>query len=501
MQLQFDGLGTLYAQLARALKSAIEDGRFVAGKSLPSTRLLAQTLGVSRNTVVQAYEILCAEQLVETQGRSGTRVLDAVRPRPETNMSHGTRACSRYTARIRALGSVTQVRTNPKLDYDLRYGEPLLDMELTNSWRRKLAAAALSAPKGYGSPAGLPALRRSVCEYLDRRRGIQCTEDDILIVSGTQQALTLTSRVVLDEGDIAVLEEPHYELALQTLVAHGACVVGVPTDASGIVTEALPSQGARLICVTPSHQFPSGSVLSFDRRAELLDYAARQRCWIFEDDYDSEFHYDIPPPSPLRSLDVSDRVIYVGSFSKTLFPSLRLAYMVCPKSLREDLLRAKWLDDLGCSAIDQAAVAAFMKNRQFERHLRRSVIELNRRRQALMDGLRRHVGAHVSVNDPRVGTHLVVWFKRLSYAQLDLLIARAASEGLGLHPIHPYYLLGKPRQPGLVVGFASVSVRDIAAATQLLGSLIREAARAAATEQWPGLIAARAQSPLHSRAQ
>jgi len=482
MQLQLDGIGTLYTQLARALKSAIEDGRFVTGKSLPSTRILAQTLGVSRNTVVQAYEILCTEQLVETRGRSGTRILGPVTPVHKPQPRQASCASTRYAARMRALGTVTLARTNVPLDYNLQYGEPLIDLGLRNSWRRKLAAAALSAPLGYTSPAGLPSLRRSLCDYLARRRGIACEEDDILIVAGTQQALTLTARVVLEEGDAAVLEEPHYQLALHSLLAHGAKVVSVQTDTNGLITTQLPSSDVRLICVTPSHQFPSGSILSLNRRVELLDYASRHGCWIFEDDYDSEFQYGGTSLAPLRALDVSDRVIYVGSFSKTLFPSLRLGYIVCPKALRADLFRAKLLDDLGCSAIDQAAVGAFMKNKQFERYLRKSVLELNRRRQALVGGLQRYVAAHATVSDSRVGMHVVVWFKRLTYAQLDLLIERAASEGLGLHPMHPHYLLEKPRSPGLLVGFASLSAKELEAATKLLGKLVREVVRVPAND-------------------
>ena len=468
MNLKLDGKGVLYEQLARALKQAILNGRFIAGSRLPTTRALALALGISRNTVLNAYELLCAEQLVIPRAGSGTRVADIRRPSRTEKLSSALPPQSRYVARARMLGPITLATVNSRARYNLQYGEPLLGLGLFNSWRRKLSAAALRAGPGYPAPPGYLPLRRAICDYLARRRGVACTPDDILVVGGTQQALTIVARVVLDEGDMVVLEDPHYQLAMHALSAHGARLVSVRTDRDGLVISAMPKRAPRLIYVTPSHQFPSGAVMSVERRIELLDYAAGKASWIFEDDYDAEFLYRGRPMPALRSLDTLDRVVYVGSFSKTLFPSLRLGYIVCPKALRNDLLRAKTLDDLGCPAIEQAALAAFMQSRQFDKHLRKLVAELNARRAALLEGLEKRCRTHLEIAPSTGGMHVVAWLSKLNFAQLDQLIALGASRGLGLHPIHPYFR-SRPPRPGLLMGFAGLSGRQLSEATTLMG--------------------------------
>ncbi|HEY0802187.1 MAG TPA: PLP-dependent aminotransferase family protein [Steroidobacteraceae bacterium] len=473
--IELDGQGALFEQLARALRGAILNGRFAAGARLPATRTLSETLGISRNTVLGAYELLCAEQMAVAEPGSGTRVASVIPAVERMSMAGPSPQPSRYAARGRKLGPVTLARlgNQPNLRYNLQYGDPIMSAGLFPAWRRKLAAAALRAGPGYPTPAGFAPLREVVSNYLSRRRGIACSPDNILIVGGTQQAVSLTARAVLDEGDTAVIEDPHYQMAYRTLLVHGARMVPIRVDRDGLVASELPARGARLIYLTPSHQFPSGEVMSFERRVAVLNYAAKHRSWIIEDDYDSEFQYISRPLPALRSLDLQDRVIYVGSFSKTLFPSLRLAYMVCPAALHGDILQAKRLEDLGCAAIDQAALAAFMQGRQFEKHLRRSAAELKRRREALIKGLRRHAGAHIEMAESHAGMHIVVWLPRLSFSDLDRLIAKAQTLGLGIHPIHPYYCT-RPPFPGLLVGFASVSVAQIEKATELFGQSLRE---------------------------
>jgi GntR family transcriptional regulator/MocR family aminotransferase len=476
MDLSFDGHGALYEQLARTLRRAILAGRFAAGSLLPSTRTLARTLKISRNTVLGAYELLGTEQLVIPRGGSGTRVASTGRLRLRTAVATACRRPSRYAARARELGPVTLGVTRARRPYNLQYGEPLLNPRLFNSWRTKLAAAALRTNPGYPPAAGLPALRAAICDYLARRRGFVCTPQEVIVVGGTQQALTLMARVVLDEGDLAILEDPHYQLAMQALLAHGARVLSVATDGEGLVTARLPARGARLIYVTPSHQFPSGVVMSLRRRIELLQLTERQRSWILEDDYDGEFRYGARPIAALRSLDGGERVVYVGSFSKSMFPSLRLGYLVCPRGLREDLLAAKRLDDGGCAAIEQAALAAFMQGRLFERHLRQAGRELELRRSALLTGLEHWARGHVEVSESHAGMHVIVWLPHLSYPQLARLIELGAAHGLGLHPVHPYYRTPPPH-PGLLVGFAGLSCVEIGSATELLGHCLRQVAQ------------------------
>lgn len=471
--LQLDGLGPLYEQLARALKRSILSGGFAAGQKLPATRMLAQALGISRNSVNGAYDLLCAEQLATARGGSGTRVASIELPRPEPGSRLRPRPPSRYAARARALAPSALSAIRPKPRYDLHYGEPLIRPAMFQSWRRRLAAAALRAGPGYPVAGGFPPLRRAICDYLARRRGIACTENEVLIVSGAQQALTLTARVVLNEGDIAAIEEPHYQYVMQGLQAHGARLRSVRTDSEGLVTSELAKHRARLVCVTPSHQFPSGSTLSLHRRLELLRIASTQGGWIFEDDYDCEFQYRDRPLPALRSLDLAGRVIYVGTFSKTLFPSLRLGYIVCPAGLRDDLFKAKQLDDLGCPSMDQAALAVLMQGRKFEQHLRESVTELRLRRRVLLQGLKRYAGHHVDYTDTQAGVHVVVWLRTLDYVQLSHLMELASSRGLGLYPLHLHYKR-RPVRPGLLIGFASLTESELETATEILGQCISD---------------------------
>jgi GntR family transcriptional regulator / MocR family aminotransferase len=473
MTLKMDGQGSLFEQLARALKSQILNGGYEPGSRLPATRTLAAALGVSRNTVLGAYEILCAEQLAIAHSSSCTRVTSLAPKHGSRELCGTTRAQSRYSARTRKLSAATLARAKSRPIYDLNYSDTLVRPQLFSSWRRKLAAAAIRSGPRYFSPAGFQPLRCAIANYLLRRRGVACSPADIIVVSGTQQALTLVARAVLDEGQSAVIEDPHYELTKHALVAHGANLVRVRVDNDGLVTADLPTRAPKLVYVTPSHQFPSGAVLSLHRRIELLKYAASHSCWVFEDDYYGEYQYDSRPVAALRSLDVAERVIYAGSFSKTLFPGLRLGYVVCPAALRDDLLMAKTFDDLGCSSIEQAALATFLESRQYERHLRKSLAELRNRRETLLDALSRHFGANIKISASAGGVHLVVWFPHLGYTNLRRLIERASERGLGLYAIHPFYQTPPPR-PGLLIGFAGLTSEQLNAATALLASCLKD---------------------------
>jgi GntR family transcriptional regulator/MocR family aminotransferase len=324
----------------------------------------------------------------------------------------------------------------------------------------------------YPDPQGLPALREQVCDYLARRRGIIAEPADILIVSGTQQAFALAAEVLLDEGDRVVIEDPHYQGARQVLQASGADLVGCAVDSDGIVTAQLPQHApVRLAVVTPSHQFPTGVVLSLARRMELLTWAERAGCWLIEDDYDGEFRYDARPLAALKSLDRAGQVLYIGTFSKVLFPALRLGYMVLPAQLRDAFVAAKWLADRGCPAIEQAALARLMASGAFERHLRATAKALKTRRAALLGALERHVGNAVEVADSSAGMHVLAWLPGLRAAQMRELIERARERGLGLYPIAPYYLR-QPQRQGLLLGYADLPPADLDVAMRLLGECL-----------------------------
>jgi len=475
--LELDGRGPLYDQLTRALKASILDGRIGAGTQLPPTRELAQELEISRTTVLAAYEQLRAEGFIDGRVGSGSFVSHLQARPPQHPVRTKIAAPSRYAQRARAVRNWDIPRMHRGLRYNLQYGYPLVNPTLNNAWGRELARAAAYTRLNVNDVAGFGALRQQTCDYLARRRGVQAQPEDVLIVSGTQQAIDLAARVLLDEGDRVVLEEPHYFLAHQALVAHGADIVAVRTDQHGLVCDELPAQAPRLLYVTPSHHFPSGAVLSMQRRLDLLHYAERHQCWILEDDYDGEFRYDAHPLAALRSLDQQDRVIYVGTFSKVMFGGLRLAYMVIPAALRNDFISAKYFSDMACPVIDQAALAHFMENGGFERHLRLARKELKARRDALVAGLKEHARDRVEITDTPAGMHLVVWLRGYDAPRREALVAHAHQLGLGLHPMSPLYLKAPERQ-GLLLGYCGLSVNELREAMQLFGRCLDDLERA-----------------------
>lgn len=482
MFLELDNHGPRYLQLARALKQAILDGRCAPATRLPATRVLASELTLSRNTVLAAYEQLAAEGFIEGRVGSGCYVaafanasggvsrtqVHGVPPMPRRSVlsARGRRTLDLYDRCIPG-------RQHRGVRYNLQYGLPMANPQLASAWRRELNCAAAHAQTDYPDPQGILALREQVCAYLARRRGILASPDDVVIVSGTQQAFTLTADVLLDEGDGVLLENPHYQGARQLLQSRGARVRTCPVDEDGLVVDALPHRGKiRMALVTPSHQFPTGGVLSLVRRMQLLDWAQRHNCWLIEDDYDGEFRYKARPLAALKSLDRADRVIYIGTFSKVLFPSLRLGYVVLPPGLRQAFVAAKWLNDRGCPAIEQDALARLIESGAFERHLRQAAKALKARRATLLTELHRHAGDNVFVADSNAGMHVVAWLTRHTHIQAQTLVERARDHGLGLYLIAPYCLEPLPR-PGLLLGYADMPPADLRAAMRIFGECLR----------------------------
>lgn len=424
--------------------------------------------------MLQAYELLCAEQLAVARAGSGTRVARAAPIGLPTIGQEAAASVSRYAWRLRSLPPITLVGAymGGRPTYNLAYGQPLFAPALFTAWRRKLAAAALRAGSTHSVAGGYLPLRQALAEYLARRRGIVCDATDILIVGGTQQALTMVERVVLNPGDHVIVEDPHCQAAKQSLLAHGARIISGRTDEQGLVIQELPQHSIRLVLVTPAHQFPSGVVMSLDRRLDLLKWATQTGSWILEDDYDAEFSLNDGSLPTLTSMDRAGRVIYVGSFSKTLFPSLRLGYIVCPKALRGDLYKTKLLDDLGSPAIEQAALACFIQSGQYEKHLRKFAMELANRRQIAIDALQRLAGSDIEIGPHHSGTHFVVWLRHIGINELAGIIDHARTLGLGLHPVNPYYIL-KPHRPGLLVGFAGLSVSELKTAIELFAQCLK----------------------------
>lgn len=476
MHLELDGHGPLHAQLTRALKSVLAGGGGIEVGRLPATRQLARDLRMSRNTVLAAYEQLRAEGFIAGRVGSGSYVTPSAKEGdpPARSLPETRPPQSAFARRGRHYHQHAQMpgRATPGMRYAFSYGVPYTNPALIDAWSRELTRAAAYTPPAYPMTQGLPALRRAVCDYLARRRGVQALPEDVLVVAGTQQAMSLSARVLLDVGDGAVVEEPHYTAMREVLQMHGARVDTVDVDAQGLRVDRLPDPPPRLVYVTPSHQFPTGVAMSLERRRALLDYASRHDCWVFEDDYDGEFRYDARPLAALRSLDRSGHVIYVGSFSKVLFPSLRLGYLVIPPGLREDYVNAKWQDDFGSPAIEQAAMAGFIGDGGFERHLRRTARALEERRSALLAALHRELGDELDIADSQAGMHLVAWLRRFSPGGVDALIASARQRGVDLYPIAPYYSR-PPERGGLLMGFASMSVAEIEQAVQIVAGCLR----------------------------
>jgi GntR family transcriptional regulator/MocR family aminotransferase len=476
------GRGPLYQRVYDAVKTAIRTGRLGPSTRLPSSRVLATDLRISRNTVTLAYEQLAAEGYVVTRDRAAPSVVGAPPPVPP-RLARGPSApsVSRISAYARRLTEDPAVPPSGSfarragLRYDFRYGQPAVDEFPRDIWRRLLAARARQASRdalGYADPAGYGPLRQALADYLRRSRAVSCDSSRIVVVNGSQQAFDLIARVLLDPGDGAVVEEPHYPGVTVPFAAAGARLLRVPVDAAGLDPARLPPAGERprVAYVTPCHQFPTGVIMPVERRLALLAWAARTGAWVVEDDYVSEFRYEGRPLEALQSLD-EGRVIYVGTFSKTLFPALRVGYLVLPPPLVRPFVAAKWVADRFSAPLAQEALAELITSGQFERYLRRAGARNARRRRALIESLRRHFGDRVEIAGENTGVHLVVWLRDTRPEDVGALAARAAAAGVGIYPVAPCYAT-PPRRGGLLFGYASLSEAEIRAGIRRLAAVV-----------------------------
>ncbi len=475
----------LYRQLYEGYREAILDGRLRPGGQLPSTRSLAAELGVSRLPVVLAFELLVAEGFCEGRVGSGTFVSPAIRARTWPGRSSHGRAKVRGadpSARRpapRRLARTADLLIRPSSPWlvqpgAFRIGDAAFDHFPLSTWKRLAAQQTrqLTAPDlRYADSMGHLPLRQAIAGYLGAMRGVRCDASQILVTSGSQQALWIAARALLDPGAPAWIEEPGYWGVRDVLRSLGAKLCPIPVDEEGLAVhrgvERAPA--ARAAFVTPSHQFPLGSTLSAARRLQLLDWARRRGAWIVEDDYDSEYRHDGQPVAALHSLDQDERVIYVGTFSKVLFGALRLGYLVLPSDLVPAFVAVRRSIDLTPATFPQAVLASFIREGHFARHLRRMRMLYRERRDALVEALLGELGPRAKVRGESAGMHLVLELRR--GAKDRQVATEAAAQGLWTMPLS-FCRSAAGGSPGLVLGYGGTDPDELRTAARRLARLL-----------------------------
>ena len=457
----------LHRQVYVYLRDAILEGRLAPGEKVPSTRALSESLGVSRTTVTLGYEQLLSEGYLEAAVGSGTYVSrrlpgDLLPGNDSPGPSDIRIRLSAYGKRVRDAGAFD--RRAAALPVNFRHGRADYTRFPMAVWRRLLLRHCRSAQPAMLDYAddgqGYPPLREAIARYLSRARAVRCSAEQVIVVNGSQQALDLIARVLLNPRDTAAVEDPCYGGARRAFESQGARLLPVPVDASGLVVERLQRyarRNPRIVYITPSHQFPTGFVLSLTRRLELLDWVEHTGAVIVEDDYDSEYRYAGHPLPSVQGLEEKGRVLYTGTFSKVLFPSLRIGYIVAPPSLAPVLARAKWLSDRQAPMMEQYALADFIGEGHLERHIRRMRKLYDHRRRVLVAALQR-LGRRASVQGENAGMHILV--RLHTRCSADEVVNRAAREGAGITSAAEYYIRASHSNE-FVLGYANLTDAQI----------------------------------------
>jgi GntR family transcriptional regulator/MocR family aminotransferase len=486
LHVSLTGSGDLTAQIYAQLRAAILDGRLAGGDRLPATRDLAGRLSVARGTVTAAYDRLLAEDLLVSRPGAGTFVCTGCVAPVHADLGRGDlRRRDGVGGRRARPGVVTPTalwRTPGELPrslgeaaYDFSVGVPDDSLFPLATWRRLVSGALRRGRISTGTyeAAGPTALETEIARYAGLSRSVVAAPADVVTTAGAQQALDLVARVLLEPGNVVAVEDPGYTAAARLFETHRARVRGVPVDAEGIVVEALPST-ARLVYVTPSHQHPTGVAMSRSRRIALLEWAVRHGAVIIEDDYDSEFRFADRPLEPLQSLDRDGRVVYVGSFSKSLIPALRVGYAVAPASLTPALREAKQVTVWDGDAVTQAALAAFLAEGHHAAHVKRATKVYRGRREALLDGLESRLGDHLEVIPSAAGLHVCTLLR--DQRADDATIADAALAASVF--VEPLSIRHRDREPrhGLVFGVGGIDADRIRPALEIVRGVLRSSA-------------------------
>lgn len=463
-------------QIARRLRELVLSGGLGRGARLPSTRRLAASLEVSRTTVTAAVDILTAEGFLEARHGSGTYVAARLPADRLDGASAPGIAAPGPALSQRGLGLA---RGSPVTPAGRLFtpGLPALDAFPLAEWRRALGRAQRAGGHDLlhlTDPRGWAPLRHAIAAYVGPARGVACTPDQVIVLASARQAIALAGTLLADPGDRVWIENPGYPDAHAALRAAGLTPVPVPVDAAGLDVAAgrRLAPDARLAAVTPSHQYPLGAIMTLERRVALLDWARAAGATILEDDYDGEFHYGGRPITALYGLDGGDRVLYVGSFSKAMFPALRLAYMVAPAGLAAAVAQARRAAHAEPPALTQAALAEFVAGDAFTQHIRRMRLLYRARQEALVAALRHHLGSVLTVDQSDAGMHLVA---HLDPAVPDHAVAAAAAQaGMGVTAVSRY-AVGPTTANGLVLGYAGHDAATLEAGVRRLARIIEVA--------------------------
>ncbi|XXQ55074.1 PLP-dependent aminotransferase family protein [Xenophilus aerolatus] len=467
LQLPPTGSRQRMRDLHRQLKDAILSGRIAPGLRLPSTRALAQALGASRNAVVAVYGLLLGEGYIEAAAGAGHHVarLPAAR-RPIAPRGEPAWLNPAY----RGLGGTPDRDAQPAPRWDFRVGVPDKSELAFDIWRRLSARSLRTLSRrtvGYGPPQGQPALRAAIAQHVSFARAVACSADDVLVSAGAQQAFSLLAQVLVTPGrTVVAVEHPGYPPARLAFEAAGARVVPVPVDDEGLVVERLPGE-ARVIVTTPAHQFPLGMVMSAARRRALLAFAQRHGAVVVEDDYDGEFRFDGRALDALQTLDRAASVFFVGTFSKSLFPALRLGYVVAPPWARLPLVAAKERMDWHCNLLSQETLAAFIAEGHLARHVRRMGARYARRRALLLERLNGDLAPWLQPLPGSAGLHLAA--QMVGGHDAAAVAARARTAGLGLSCVADY---GREVPNALLFGYGAIDEAAMGDALARLAQLL-----------------------------
>jgi GntR family transcriptional regulator/MocR family aminotransferase len=464
------GRTDLSGEIYRQLRGAIRDGRLRRGDRLPPSRQLARRLTVSRTTVTVAYERLMGEGFLTARVGAGTFVSDQISaPASRAGQRH-VKSPLRAQPFWEQFPAFAQAFVRPA-EFDFRSGLPDASLFPHEEWRRAVAQQLrrTASDRGvYGPPAGLQALREAIARHIGTSRSVQTAADDITVTNGTQQALDVVARVLLAPGDRVAVEAPGYSPARVLFESLGARVTGVPVDEAGLVVDALPRQ-TRVVYVTPSHQYPLGVSMALRRRAELLAWADRHDAAIIEDDYDSEFRFRGRPIEPLQTLDTTGRVIYVGSFSKTMLPTLRLGFAVTPPSLTRAVQAAKYVADWHTALPLQAALARFIEDGSFARHIRKMNVVYQARHDLISDVVARKFSECLQLIPSVVGLHVTAFARVHTTEQLRAVVRRASAMSVEVQELATF-AVGAPTHVGLVLAYGAIPTASIAEGLRRLRS-------------------------------